>query len=413
MLYYLFRYLESAFDFPGAGLFNYISFRAAITLITSLFLSMIVGKRIIRLLQKKQIGEEIRKLGLAGQESKKGTPTMGGIIILIAIIIPCLLFGRLGNLYLLLMLFTTVWLGMLGFCDDYIKVFKKNKDGIPGKAKLAGQIVLGLIVGCTLFFSPASVVVEQVTDGNREALEQIDTNVDNISPSAKAIKSTQTTIPFFSGHNLDYADLFAFAGEHAEVLAWIFFILLTIFIVMATSNGANLTDGLDGLAAGTSSIIGVALAFLAYVSSHVFFADYLDIMFIPYSQELVVYAAAFIGATVGFLWYNTYPAQVFMGDTGSLALGGIIGVFAILIHKELLLPILCGIFLMENLSVILQTSYFKYTRKKYGEGRRIFLMAPLHHHYQKKGLHEVKIVTRFWIIGIALAIFTILTLKIR
>lgn len=413
MLYYLFRYLESAFDFPGAGLFNYISFRAAITLITSLFLSMIVGKRIIRLLQKKQIGEEIRKLGLAGQESKKGTPTMGGIIILIAIIIPCLLFGRLGNLYLLLMLFTTVWLGMLGFCDDYIKVFKKNKDGIPGKAKLAGQIVLGLIVGCTLFFSPASVVVEQVTDGNREALEQIDTNVDNISPSAKAIKSTQTTIPFFSGHNLDYADLFAFAGEHAELLAWIFFILLTIFIVMATSNGANLTDGLDGLAAGTSSIIGVALAFLAYVSSHVFFADYLDIMFIPYSQELVVYAAAFIGATVGFLWYNTYPAQVFMGDTGSLALGGIIGVFAILIHKELLLPILCGIFLMENLSVILQTSYFKYTRKKYGEGRRIFLMAPLHHHYQKKGLHEVKIVTRFWIIGIALAIFTILTLKIR
>lgn len=413
MLYYLFRYLESAFDFPGAGLFNYISFRAAITLITSLFLSMIVGKRIIRLLQKKQIGEEIRKLGLAGQESKKGTPTMGGIIILIAIIIPCLLFGRLGNLYLLLMLFTTVWLGMLGFCDDYIKVFKKNKDGIPGKAKLAGQIVLGLIVGCTLFFSPASVVVEQVTDGNREVLEQIDTNVDNISPSAKAIKSTQTTIPFFSGHNLDYADLFAFAGEHAELLAWIFFILLTIFIVMATSNGANLTDGLDGLAAGTSSIIGVALAFLAYVSSHVFFADYLDIMFIPYSQELVVYAAAFIGATVGFLWYNTYPAQVFMGDTGSLALGGIIGVFAILIHKELLLPILCGIFLMENLSVILQTSYFKYTRKKYGEGRRIFLMAPLHHHYQKKGLHEVKIVTRFWIIGIALAIFTILTLKIR
>ena len=413
MLYYLFRYLESAFDFPGAGLFGYISFRAAITLITSLFLSMIVGKRIIKYLQKKQIGEEIRSLGLAGQDSKKGTPTMGGIIILIAILIPCLLFGRLGNIYLQLMLFTTIWLGMLGFCDDYIKVFKKNKEGIPGKAKLAGQIVLGLIVGCTLFFSPASVVVEQVNDGNREVLEQIDTNIDDISPSAKAIKSTQTTIPFFSGHNLDYADIFAFAGEHAELLAWIFFILLTIFIVMATSNGANLTDGLDGLAAGTSSIIGVALAVLAYVSSHVFFADYLDIMFIPYSQELVVYAAAFIGATVGFLWYNTFPAQVFMGDTGSLALGGIIGVFAILIHKELLLPILCGIFLMENLSVILQTTYFKYTRKKYGEGRRIFLMAPLHHHFQKKGLHEVKIVTRFWIIGIALAIFTILTLKIR
>lgn len=413
MFYYLFRYLENAFDFPGAGLFDYISFRAALTLITSLFLSMIVGKRIIHFLKKQQIGEEIRKLGLAGQDSKKGTPTMGGIIILIAILIPCLLFGRLGNVYLQLMLFTTLWLGMLGFCDDYIKVFKKNKEGLPGKAKIAGQIVLGLIVGCTLYFSPAAVVVEQVTDNNRVVLEQLDGNCESISPVAKAVKSTQTTIPFYSGHNLDYADLFAFMGEHATTFAWIFFILLTVFIVMATSNGANLTDGLDGLAAGTSSIIGVALAVLAYVSSHVFFADYLDIMFIPYSQELVVYAAAFIGATVGFLWYNTFPAQVFMGDTGSLALGGIIGVFAILIHKELLLPILCGIFLVENLSVIIQTSYFKYTRKKYGEGRRIFKMAPLHHHFQKLGMHEVKIVTRFWIIGIALAIITILTLKIR
>ena len=411
MFYYLFRYLENTFDFPGAGLFDYISFRAAMTLITSLFLSMIVGKRIIRLLQKKQIGEEIRKLGLAGQESKKGTPTMGGIIILIAILVPCLLFGRLGNVYLILMLFTTLWLGILGFCDDYIKVFKKNKDGLPGKAKIVGQIILGLIVGCTLYFSPAAVVVEQVNNDNRQVLEQLEG--ENIAPVSTAVKSTQTTIPFFSGNNLDYADLFAFAGEHASLLAWIFFILLTVFIVMATSNGANLTDGLDGLAAGTSSIIGVALAVLAYVSSHVFFADYLDIMFIPYSQELVVYAAAFIGATVGFLWYNTFPAQVFMGDTGSLTLGGIIGVFAILIHKELLLPILCGIFLVENLSVILQTSYFKYTRKKYGEGRRIFKMAPLHHHFQKMGMHEVKIVTRFWIIGIALAIFTILTLKIR
>lgn len=413
MLYYLFRYLDTAFDFPGAGLFNYISFRAAITLITSLFLSMIVGKRIIKLLQKKQIGEEIRALGLAGQESKKGTPTMGGIIILIAIIVPCLLFGRLGNIYLQLMLFTTIWLGALGFCDDYIKVFKKNKEGIPGKAKLAGQIVLGLIVGCTLFYHPSAVVVEQVTDNNRQVLEQIESDPVSTNIVVKSIKSTQTTIPFYSGHNLDYADLFTFAGQHAETLAWIFFILLTVFIVMATSNGANLTDGLDGLAAGTSSIIGVAMAFLAYVSSHVFFSDYLDIMFIPHSQELVVYAAAFIGATVGFLWYNTYPAQVFMGDTGSLALGGIIGVFAILIHKELLLPFLCGIFLMENLSVIIQTTYFKHTKRKYGEGRRVFLMAPLHHHFQKKGIHEVKIVTRFWIIGIALAIFTILTLKIR
>lgn len=413
MLYYLFRYLDAVWDFPGAGLFNYISFRAAITLITSLFLSMIVGKRIIKMLQKKQIGEEIRALGLAGQESKKGTPTMGGIIILIAILVPCLLFGRLGNIYLLLMLFTTVWLGALGFCDDYIKVFKKNKEGIPGKAKIAGQIALGLIVGCTLFYNPSAVVVEQVNDNNRQALEQIESDEISTEIPVKGIKSTQTTIPFYSGHNLDYADLFAFAGKHAETLAWIFFILLTVFIVMATSNGANLTDGLDGLAAGTSSIIGAALAVLAYVSSHVFFADYLDIMFIPYSQELVVYAAAFIGATVGFLWYNTFPAQVFMGDTGSLALGGIIGVFAILIHKELLLPILCGIFLMENLSVIIQTTYFKHTKRKYGEGRRVFLMAPLHHHYQKKGIHEVKIVTRFWIIGIALAIFTILTLKIR
>lgn len=413
MLYYLFRYLETTFDFPGAGLFDYISFRAAITLITSLFLSMIVGKRIIKKLKQLQIGEEIRELGLPGQNSKKGTPTMGGIIILIAIIVPCLLFGRLGNIYLLLMLFTTLWLGALGFYDDYIKVFKKNKEGISGKTKLAGQIILGLIVGCTLYFSPAAVVVEQVNDNNRIALEQIDNNNESISPVAKAVKSTQTTIPFYSGHNLDYADLFAFAGDNAEYLAWIFFILLTVFVVMATSNGANLTDGLDGLAAGTSSIIGIALAALAYVSSHVFFADYLDIMFIPYSQELVVYAAAFIGATVGFLWYNTYPAQVFMGDTGSLTIGGIIGVFAILIHKELLLPILCGIFLVENLSVILQTGYFKYTRKRYGEGRRIFIMSPLHHHFQKKGMHEVKIVTRFWIIGIALAIFTILTLKIR
>lgn len=385
MFYYLFRYLEESFQFPGAGLYNYITVRAALTLITSLFVSMIAGKHIIKYLQKLQIGEEIRNLGLAGQDSKKGTPTMGGIIILLAIVIPCLLFGRLGNIYLILMLVTTVWLGALGFCDDYIKVFKKNKEGLSGKAKLIGQMLLGIVVALTLLYSPA------ITE----------------------VQTFETTIPFYSGHNLNYMDFFAFAGEHATTLTWIFFILLTLFVVMATSNGANLTDGLDGLAAGTSGIIGVALAMLAYVSSHAFFADYLDIMFIPYSQELVVYAAAFIGATIGFLWYNIFPAQVFMGDTGSLSLGGIIGVFALLIHKELLLPFLCGIFLMENLSVMIQTGYFKLSRKLYGEGRRVFLMAPLHHHFQKKGLHEVKIVTRFWIIGIALAIFTILTLKIR
>lgn len=408
MFYYLFRYLEEAFNMPGAGLFSYVSFRAPMTFVTAIFISMIIGKDIIKYLQKKQIGESIRDLGLEGQLSKKGTPTMGGIIIIIAIVVPCLLFGRLRNIYILLMLITTVWLGALGFADDYIKVFKKNKEGMPGKAKIAGQIGLGLIVGLTLFLSPEAVVIENpqnLTKADIAHVERLDSDI--------ATKSTKTTIPFFKDGNLDYADIFEFCGEHKQQAAWIFFVILTIFVITATSNGANLTDGLDGLAAGTSSIIGAALAVLAYVSSNLFFANYLNIMFVPGSDELVVYAAAFMGAMVGFLWYNSFPAQVFMGDTGSLTIGGIIAVFSIIIHKELLLPVLCGIFLIEDLSVMMQVSYFKYTKKKYGEGRRIFLMSPLHHHFQKKGVPEAKIVTRFWIVGIALAVFTILTIKIR
>lgn len=413
MLYYLFRFLEQNFDFPGAGLFDFVTFRAAITLITSLFLSMIVGKHIINFLKRKQIGETIRELGLAGENQKKNTPTMGGVIMLIAIIVPCLLFGRLRNIYLIIMLVTTVWLGLIGGLDDYIKVFKKNKDGLNGKFKVIGQVSLGLFVGLMMWFSPDAVIVEHVTSSNKKAIEQLDPNSEVISSSIQAVKSNNTTIPFIAEYDLGYNDMVAFMGENAELFGWLLFVFMCIFIVTACSNGANLTDGIDGLAAGTSSIIGVALAALAVVSSNVFFADYLNVQFIPGSEELVIFAAAFVGATVGFLWFNAHPAQVFMGDTGSLALGGIIGVFAILVHKELLLPILCGIFLMENLSVIIQRYYFKYTKKKYGEGRRVFLMAPLHHHYQKKGIPEQKIVTRFWIIGIALAIFAIITLKIR
>lgn len=413
MLYYLFRFLEESFDFPGAGLFGFVSFRAAITLITSLFLSMIVGKHIINFLKRKQIGETIRELGLAGENQKKNTPTMGGIIILIAILLPCLLFGRLRNIYLIIMLVTTAWLGLIGGIDDYIKVFKKNKDGLNGKFKVIGQVTLGLFVGLMMWFSPDAVIVEHVTSSNRTAIEQLDPNGEVINSSIQAVKSNNTTIPFIAEYDLGYSDMMSFMGENAELFGWLLFVFMCIFVVTACSNGANLTDGIDGLAAGTSSIIGVALAALAVVSSNVFFADYLNIQFIPGSEELVVFAAAFIGATVGFLWYNAHPAQVFMGDTGSLALGGIIGVFAILVHKELLLPILCGIFLVENLSVIIQTSYFKYTKKKYGVGRRVFLMSPLHHHYQKKNIPEQKIVARFWIIGIALAIFAIVTLKIR
>lgn len=408
MLYYLFRFLEENFNLPGAGLFSYVSFRAGMALIFSLFISMVIGKNIINYLRKKQIGESIRDLGLDGQMSKKGTPTMGGIIIIIAILVPSLLFGRIRNIYLLLMIATTVWLGVIGFLDDYIKVFRKHKEGLKGKFKIVGQIGIGLLVGMTMFLSPEVVMIENT---NHVKVQHIETT--ELDSKSIAVKSTQTTIPFIKNTNFDYADFLPFLKEHAQTGAWILFIIITIFIVTAVSNGANLTDGLDGLAAGSSSIIGITLGVLAYVSSHVGFAGYFDIMFVPGSEELVVFASAFVGATVGFLWYNSYPAQVFMGDTGSLTIGGIIGVFAILIHKEFLLPILCGIFLIENLSVMMQVSYFKYTKKKYGEGRRIFLMSPLHHHYQKKGIPEAKIVTRFWIIGIALAIFTLITLKIR
>lgn len=409
MLYYLFRYLENEFDLPGARLFEYISFRAAITLILSLFFSMIIGKRIIGRLRSHQIGETIRNLGLQGENSKKGTPTMGGIIIIIAIIVPLLLMGRLRNIYLLLMMFTTIWLGCLGFADDYIKVIKKDKNGLPGKMKIVGQVLLGLVVGLTLYLSPETVVVKNL-DGNSHsiAMESIEAGV-----QTSAIKSTSTTIPFVNSIDFDYADLFAFLGDNAQTAGWIFFVIVVIFVITATSNGANLTDGLDGLAAGTSATIGVGLAALAYVSSNVFFANYLDIMYIPGTEELVVFAAAFCGAMVGFLWYNSHPAQVFMGDTGSLTIGGIIAVFCIIVHKELLIPLLCGIFLVETVSVMLQVSYFKYTKKRYGEGRRLFLMTPIHHHFQKKGVAEEKIVTRFWIVSAALVIFTIITLKIR
>lgn len=417
MLYYLFRFLNEL-DFPGAGMFDYISFRAALAIMTSLFIATVFGKKIIQLLQKQQIGEIVRDLGLAGQMEKKGTPTMGGIIIIISIIIPVLLFAKLENVYILLMIITTIWLGLIGFIDDYIKVFKKDKAGLSGKFKVVGQIGLGLIVGVTLYVSDDVVVREKVSiDELGVQTELVDTGFTAEDPGVtrltKDVKSTKTTIPFFKNNEFDYEYLVAFGGEHAPKLAWLIFIIVVIFIVTAVSNGANITDGLDGLATGSSAIIGATLGILAYVSGHVVYADYLNIMYIPNSGELVVFIAAFIGATIGFMWYNSYPAQVFMGDTGSLSLGGIIAVFAIVIHKELLIPILCGIFLIENISVMMQVSWFKYTRKKYGEGRRIFKMAPLHHHYQMKGYPEPKIVTRFWIIGIFLAIITIVTLKIR
>jgi len=405
MFYYLFHYL-SELDFPGAGVFKYISFRSACAFIFSLLIATIIGKRIIRYLKEKQIGETIRDLNLEGQLSKKGTPTMGGIIIIIAIIIPCLLFGRLENIYLILILISVIWLGCLGFLDDYIKVFKKDKEGLQGKFKIIGQVGLGLIVGLTLFLSPDVVVRENTVRVHHD-------NAEVIEHSVQYQKSTKTTIPFFKDNNLDYADFFPFMGRHAQTCGWILFVLITIFIVMAVSNGANLTDGLDGLTTGTSAIIGTTLGILAYLTSHAEFAGYLNIMYIPHSEELVIFMCAFVGALIGFLWYNSYPAQVFMGDTGSLTLGGIIAVFAVIIHKELLIPILCGIFLVENLSVVLQVSYFKYTKKKYGEGRRLFKMAPLHHHYQKQGIPEAKITARFWIIGMLLAVLTIVTLKIR
>lgn len=417
MFYYLFRYLNEL-DFPGAGMFEYISFRAAMAIILSLFIATVFGKKIILTLQKQQIGEIVRDLGLAGQLEKKGTPTMGGIIILISILIPVLLFAKLDNTYIILMIITTIWLGFIGFIDDYIKVFKKDKEGLKGRFKVAGQVGLGLIVGLTLYLSDDVVIREKANiDEIGVQTELVDEGFTSEEPGVtrltKDVKSTKTTIPFFKNNEFDYESLVSFAGEYAPHLAWLVFIIITIFIVTAVSNGANITDGLDGLATGSSAIIGATLGILAYVSGHVVYADYLNIMYIPNSGELVVFIAAFIGATIGFMWYNSFPAQVFMGDTGSLSLGGIIAVFAIIIHKELLIPILCGIFLVENISVMMQVSWFKYTRKKYGEGRRIFRMAPLHHHYQMKGYPEPKIVTRFWIIGIFLAVITIVTLKIR
>ena len=404
MFYYLFEYLENTYQLPGAGVFKYISFRAALAVITSLLVSMVFGGRIIDFIRKQQIGEEVRSLGLAGEDSKRGTPTMGGLIILAAILIPTFLFAKLDNIYVITMLISTVWLGLIGFLDDYIKVFKKDKEGLAGRFKILGQVGLGLIVGATLYFHNGITIKEKIDEPVSIETEQV---------FGEEMKSTKTTIPFVKNNELDYEVLLSWMGENAVSLTWIVFILMVIFVVTAVSNGANMTDGLDGLATGTSAIIGATLGILAYVSGNVFFADYLNIMYIPNSGELVIYMAAFVGACVGFLWYNSYPAQVFMGDTGSLALGGIIAVFAIAIRKELLIPVLCGIFLVENLSVMLQVGYFKYTKKKFGEGRRIFKMAPLHHHFQKLGMHESKIVTRFWIIGVMLAILTIVTLKLR
>ena len=416
MLYYLFAYLDKM-DLPGAGVFQYISFRSAMAVITSLIISLMYGKRIILYLQRKQIGETIRDLGLEGQMQKKGTPTMGGIIILTSILVPALLFCDLNNVYIQLMLLTTVWLGIVGFMDDYIKVFKKNKEGLKGKIKLLGQILLGVIVGVTLWLNDDVVVKERVLDedGRPKTEQYVNPNTGIVERVAvtQNVKSTRTTIPFVKNNELDYSNILAFLGDNAKKYGWIIVILVIIIAITGVSNGANITDGLDGLATGTTAIQAMTLGILAYVSGNTIFSNYLNIMYIPHTGELVIFISAVIGATIGFLWYNSFPAQVFMGDTGSLALGGIIAVYAIIIRKELLIPILCGIFLIENLSVLIQVSYFKYTRKKYGEGRRIFKMAPLHHHYQKKNYPEAKIVTRFWIVGILLAVITIVTLKIR
>ena len=416
MIYHLFEYLEQ-FDLPGAGMFRYLSFRASFTVITSLIISMIVGKRIILMLHRKQIGESVRDLGLHGQKQKQGTPTMGGIIILASIIIPVLLFANLTNIYIILMLVATVWMGLIGFLDDYIKVFKKNKQGLRGKFKVIGQVGLGLIVGLTLYLSDDVMIREriQVTQENFNEYKTEEMQVDDAGNLyiIQEHKKLLTTIPFVKNNEFDYSWLVWFSGKYADHLVWIIFVLAVIFIVTAVSNGANITDGLDGLTTGSAAIIGVTLGVFAWVSGNAIFSNYLNIMHIPYAGELVIFAGAFIGATIGFLWYNSYPAQVFMGDTGSLALGGIIAVFAVVIRKELLIPIFCGVFLVESLSVILQVGWFKRTRLKYGEGRRLFLMAPIHHHYQKKGYPEPKIVTRFWIVGIMLAVISIVTLKMR
>jgi len=408
MLYYLFDYIQQTYDFPGAGVFQYISFRSALAVITSLLVTMVFGGRIIKLIQRKQIGEQIRELGLEEEERKKGTPTMGGIIIISAILIPTILFTRLDNIYIIIMLISTIWLGVIGFIDDYIKVYKKDKEGLAGRFKILGQFGLGIIVGMIMFFHPDILVKEKTIETNIESSISFQSGFEN-----EARKSTKTTIPFVKNNQFDYKVLTDWMGEFSYVSSIILFILIVIFIITSVSNGANMTDGLDGLATGTSAIIGATLAIFAYVSGNIMAADYLNIMYIPNTGELVIFMASFVGACMGFLWYNSYPAQVFMGDTGSLSLGGIIAVSAILIRKELLIPILCGIFLIENVSVMLQVGYFKYTKKKYGAGKRIFKMAPLHHHFQKLGYNESKIVTRFWIVGILLAVLTIVTLKLR
>ena len=404
MLYYLFEFLENNYNLPGTGVFYYISFRSALAIITSLLVSLVFGGQIIKIIKRFQIGEEVRKLGLAGEDQKSGTPTMGGLIILSAIIIPTILFAKLQNIYIQVMLISTIWLGLIGFVDDYIKVFKKDKKGLAGKFKILGQVGLGLLVGLIMVFHSDIVVKEK----------NIPTEIEGVYTfSENAEKSSITTIPFLKNNEFNYHDLTSWLGDGMSKYSWILFVLIVVFVITAVSNGANMTDGLDGLATGTSAIIGAALVLFCYVSGNIIAADYLNIMYIPDSGELVIFMSAFVGACVGFMWYNSFPAQVFMGDTGSLSLGGIIAVVAILIRKELMIPILCGIFLIENLSVLLQVSYFKYTRRKYGIGKRIFRMAPIHHHFQKKGIHESKIVTRFWIVGVMLAILTIVTLKLR
>lgn len=405
MLYYLFTYLDEKFDLTGAGVFQYISFRAGMATLISLLITITFGKNLIRMLQKKQVGESIRDLGLAGQMEKKGTPTMGGLIIIAAIIIPTLLFAKLDNIYIILLLVTTVGLGLIGFLDDYIKVFKKNKEGLAGKFKVVGQVAIGLFVGAILVFHDDV----KVREFSEVPVEQVAADAQT-EPAFEDVKSTITTVPFVKDNEFDYSKILPFDIDWVNAALYI---LIVIFIVTAVSNGANITDGIDGLAAGTSAIIGLTLAIFAYISGNAIFSDYLNVMFIPNSGELVIFCAAFVGACVGFLWYNAFPAQVFMGDTGSLSLGGVIAVLAFVLRKELLIPLMCGIFLIENMSVILQVSYFKYTRKKYGEGRRIFKMSPLHHHYQKMEIPEAKIVTRFWIVGILLAILTLATLKLR
>lgn len=406
MLYYLFEYLEKEYQVPGASLFQFQTFRAAMAVLLSLILATTYGKRIILFLRRKQIGETIRDLGLEGQEQKAGTPTMGGLIIIMSTLVPVLLFADILNIYIILLIVTIIWMGIIGFVDDYIKIFKKDKKGLKGRFKVLGQVVLGLIVGATLYFHPEVTMKEK---DNTLITQQYEVT----TVEGKEIKSIKTNIPFFKNNELDYADFVSWMGDGAEKYAWLLFIPIVIFIITAVSNGANLTDGIDGLAAGTSAIIVMTLGIFAWVSGNIIFSDYLDIFYIPKAGELLIFITAFVGALVGFLWYNAYPAQVFMGDTGSLTIGGVIAVIAIIVRKELLIPILCGIFFAESISVMLQVGYFKYTKKRLGEGKRIFLMAPLHHHYQKKGYHESKIVTRFWIIGILLAIVSFVTLKVR